>query len=314
VRGVLVRRNRRLSPDTMTTEGPDPNKPGAEPSRPYSPENIQGQPDIFERLKQRGIEYEQVMKIVQFGMPQNPFFFARQFGNGTIKEVLKHIESWKQFLKGEYLLTEDLKRKAAQWVEGTEGLVWATIRDINVQIGDWNLVWLSTPPGQVETPDGEHVDSGVRVVATNQKTNEQRTHELPGYRRSAPRPLSEQYQEIYAALGLSDELWLRAPGPFLISRRAAQGWPAYARLIPALYDFLLPHYRSPGHYSDKIDIEVGDRVLTRHARYPKELLDDMRVILKMHHPNVFEKTTINQLKAAIQRHVSRKPTQATGHR
>jgi len=269
---------------------------------------VQAQPDICTRLKQRGVEYEHVFHIVQFDVPQNPFFFARQFGNRTIKEVLKHIESWKRFLEHEYVLTEELKAKVTQWVRMTEDSLWTTIRDTNFQIGDWTLCWNSTPPGKVETPDGEHVGSGVRVTATNQTTGEQRKHELPGYRPRAPRPLSEQYQEIYKALGLFDELWLKAPGPFLISGRASQGCPVYARIIPRLYELLAPHYQARGHYSEKIDLQG---TVNRPARYPKELLRDMLEILRMHHPHVFEKTTVPQLKAAIQRHLSRKPAQGS---
>lgn len=270
------------------------------------PRKDQTTPDIFERLKRRGIEYERVMEIVQFEMPQNPFFFARQFGNRTIKEVLKHIESWKQFLKREYVLTEELKAKVTQWVQMTEDSVWATIRDTNFQIGVWTLCWYLTPPG--EAPDGERVVSGVRVTATNQTTRAQRTHELPGCRVGTRRAFGEEFQEIFKALGLFSQLWLGAPGPSLISGRGSQGWPVYARMIPRLYELLAPHYQARGHHSEKIDLQD---TVNRPARYPKELLEDMLEILKMHHSQVFERTTVQQLKAAIQRHLSRKPTQAT---
>ena len=281
---------------------------GALNSDSGQPMKAQSQPDIFEKLKQRGVEYEHVIHIVKFDVPQNPFFFARQFGNRTIKEVLNHIESWKHFLKQEYALTEELKAKVADWLQMTGDSVWATIRDTNFQIGDWTLCWYLTPPGKVETPDGEHVGSGVRVTATNQTTGEQRTHELPGYRLKTPRPLSEQYQEIYKALGLFDQLWLKAPGPLQISGRASQGWPVYARMIPRLYELLAPHYPARGHYSEKIDLQD---TVNRPARYPQALLRDMLEILRMHHPHVFENTTIPQLKAAIQRHLDRKSSQAS---
>jgi hypothetical protein len=79
-------------------------------------------------------------------------------------------------------------------------------------------------------------------------------------------------------------------------------------MIPRLYDLLTPHYQGRVHHSEKIDLQC---TVNRPARYPKELLEDMLEILKMHHPHVFEKTTSNQLKAAIQRHLDGKSSQAS---
>lgn len=267
----------------------------------------QSPPDIYTRLKQRGVEYEHVFHIVQFDVPQIPFFFARHFGNRTLKKVLKHIESWKQFLNKEFLLTEELKAELTRWVKKTEALVWDTIRDTNYQIDEWTLYWVSTPPR--EAPDGKHIMSGWMVTATNQKTSEQRKYELMGCGRGILRAYGQDYPATYRALGLFDQLWLKAPGPFLISGRASQGWPVYARMIPRLYELLAPHYQDErGRYSEKIDLEG---TVIRPARYPKGLLEDMLEILRMHHTGVFEKMTSNQLKAAIQRHLDGKSTQAS---
>ncbi len=76
-------------------------------------------PNIFERLRKRGIEYEQVRQVVQSEVPQFPFFFARQFGDRTFKDVLEYIHDWKDRhwkdrLKDDFLLTEDQKAKVAQ--------------------------------------------------------------------------------------------------------------------------------------------------------------------------------------------------------
>ena len=292
----------------MNNEKPKPNSPSPEAHAPTQPENAYMQPEFFERLKQRGIEYERVFHIMQVDVPQNLLFFARQFEKRTIEELLQHIESWKQFLKQDYVLTEELKAEVTRWVRMTEDFVWATIRDANFQIGDWTLYWFLTPPG--EAPDGERITSGVRVTATNQKNGEQRKHELPGYRRSARRALSDDCQELYKALGLFDQLWLGTAGPFLISRRAAQGWPVYSRMIGRLYDVLAPHYDSGSHYSEESDRACAGK-LERPARYSKDLLEDMLTILRMHHGTFFEKTTVKQLKARIQRLLSRKSTQRT---
>lgn len=145
----------------------------------------------------------------------------------------------------------------------------------------------------------------MRAVARNAKTGEVRAHEIDGRRCNDVAITGEVFTEIYKALGIFDQLWLGAIGSRLISQRSPQGWPVYSRIIPWLYDFMVPYYASPGRYSEKIDTQVDGKV-ERLARYPTELLSDMLTILKMHHPNVFGQTTRNQLKAAISRHLSRK--------
>lgn len=73
-------------------------------------------------------------------------------------------------------------------------------------------------------------------------------------------------------------------------------------IIPQLYEFLAPYYLIRGHHSEKRDASLEKR----KALFPKELLKDMLDILRMEHPHVFEQTTVNQLKASIQRHLARK--------
>ena len=73
-------------------------------------------------------------------------------------------------------------------------------------------------------------------------------------------------------------------------------------IIPQLYEFLAPHYTNRGHHSEGRDRAVE----RRKALFPKELLEDMLDILRMEHPHVFKQTTVNQLKASIQRYLARK--------
>ena len=73
-------------------------------------------------------------------------------------------------------------------------------------------------------------------------------------------------------------------------------------IIPQLYEFLAPHYPQRGNYSEKRNTPKDDV----KARFPKELLQDMLDILQMEHPHVFAQTTVDQLKANIQRHLERK--------
>lgn len=278
------------------------NEPGTAYQTTYT--DTQKQLAVFERLKQHGIDYQKVREAVEFDLPQNPFFFARQFGSRTIREVIRHIESWKLFLKREFLLTAEVKAKIEWDIKATEAFIWAAIRDANYEIGDWIVQWTFTEVGKVETPDGEHVGSGLRVTATNRTTGEKRAHEVPGSVPSAPRAVASEYTEIFKALGLFDELWLGSPRPFYISRRSRQGWPVFSRMIRRLYEVMAPHYKSRGYYSERTGGKDAFQS-ERRARYPKELLEDMLAVLRMHHPWVFSETTANHLKSAIQHHLER---------
>jgi hypothetical protein len=73
-------------------------------------------------------------------------------------------------------------------------------------------------------------------------------------------------------------------------------------IIPQLYEFLAPRYSSRAHHSEKRDTAA----VQRKALFPKELLEDMLDILRMEYPHIFGQTTLNQLKATIQRHLARK--------
>lgn len=266
-------------------------------------------PDIFERLKRHGVEYWEVKRVALANLPQFPFAFAKHFGNRTIRQVLKQIETWKQFNERDFLFEADLKDAITKRIHLHEDTVWACIRDANFRIREWVLEWNFTPPGRVETPDGLRVNSGMIVKATNQVTGAVHSHEIPGDVGTAPRRLSDMCKEAYQALDLFDDLWLGAPGPLLVSkRRRPQGWPLYMRwVIPPIYDLLAPRYLSPAHYSEERDRDGGP--VTRAALYSKELLSDMLEILKREHPQVFDGTTENDIKAAVQRHHSRKASQ-----
>ena len=71
--------------------------------------------------------------------------------------------------------------------------------------------------------------------------------------------------------------------------------------VQRLYEYLIPHYHKTGHHSEK-----RDTLSVRKALFPKELLEDMLLILRFEHPGTFEDTTISQLRADIQRYLERK--------
>lgn len=295
----------------MSTDPSGPkNETEAPHQNPYADTELHN--SVIARLEHHGIDYQDVRRIVDIGVPASLFYFATRFGRRTIKSVLDHIDGWKKHLTREYLLSEDEKATIERWILMHEGMVWKAVREINTQIGDWIVSAIFTPPGVVETIDGERVCSGETVNATNQTTHEVRTFEIRGERPAARRSLGDIYKEMYTALGVIDDLWLDAPYPlFMNDRKAPQGRPVYARIIPRLYDFMLPHYRSRAHHSLVLDAHVAGQT-KRSAAYPKELLEDMVDILRMHHPHVFGRTTLGQLKAHIQHYRERKaPLQGT---
>jgi hypothetical protein len=240
------------------------------------------------------------MQIVQFNQPGLPYHFALHFGKRTIRSFLNRIASWKQFLAGDFLLTPDQKAQATVWIKMVETYIWAVVRDANIEIGDWKLRWLAHPP---ETgPDGKAMTSAITVKAMNRGTKEIRLHEIPGKPVTAPIDFAAQMEEMYTALGLRDQLSLESPYEDFMNKRSAKGWPVYTRIIPPLYDYLLPHYQSPGHYSNGTDNDAGPTPL---AMYPKELLEDMLIILKTHHGYFLGDFTTADLKGHIQRHLER---------
>ncbi len=92
-----------------------------------------------------------------------------------------------------------------------------------------------------------------------------------------------------------------------VSRKLHRPWPIYTQVvIPRLYEFMLPYYRTRGHvWSEK----EGES--THDAYYPTELLLDMLEILQQQHPIAFGSKTAIQLKSMIQRHRERKSTPTT---
>ena len=93
----------------------------------------------------------------------------------------------------------------------------------------------------------------------------------------------------------------------LVSDRQPEGWPLFTHfIVPALYEHLLPFYGKPGHYS-----ENRDKVAPRKALFPNELLQVMRDILRLEHPDTFASATSGQLKAVIHRYLDRKRHKGT---
>jgi hypothetical protein len=262
-------------------------------------------PDIFERLANHGIlDYEGVKTIVSLQIPQAAYFFVQQFGQRTLADVLRQIERWKGFLKTDFLLPASERAEVIRRINQTQLLARnALIQANSPRIGDWEMRYGWIPTGQDESGNSVYIRPALGITARHRETGEIRRtsipHELADASDLEPSPIIRAFKE----LGLWEHAEKGSLRRYLVSSRKAQGWPMYTQLIiPQLYEFLAPHYPNRGHHSEKRDRAMEER----QALFPKDLLEDMLDILRMENPHVFGQTTINQLKASIQRHLARK--------
>jgi len=261
--------------------------------------------DIFDRLKDRGIrDYGSIKRIVSFQIPQSAFFFAVRFERRTLEEALRQIERWKKFLKTDFLLLPNQRAEVERWIVQTEMLVCNALVEANsARVGDWALQYDWMPTGTDEAGTPVYIRPGLRITARHGQTGEVREACIPSEALYPSGLQANPYQRAFEELGLWETLEKGSLRRYLISSRKPQGWPLYTRfVVPRLYEFLAPYYSKRGHYSEKRDTANNQR----KALFPKELLEDMLDILRMEHPHAFERTTVNQLKASIQRHLARK--------
>ena len=261
--------------------------------------------DVFDRLKDHGIpDYGSIKGIVSFQIPQSAFFFAVRFERRSLEEALRQIERWKKFLKTDFLLLPNQRAEVERWIVQTEMLVCNALVQANLpRVGDWELQYHWMPTGTEEAGTPVFIRPGLVITARHRQTGEVRKASIPSEALYTSRLGANPFQKAFEELGLWETLEKGSLRRYLISSRKPQGWPMYTRfIIPQLYEFLAPHYSKRGHYSEKRDTANNQR----KTLFPKELLADMLDILRMEHPHAFERTTVNQLKASIQRHLARK--------
>ena len=254
---------------------------------------------LFERLSRRGIEYAEIKKIVSFDLPHATLYFERHFGAHAANKVLQQIERWERLLKDDFILSAAQKGEIQKTLTGAEMFAWNALIEASFpKLGPWRLSQRFLPT--VRDPDPRFVNPDLRIVAVHERTDEKRTAVIPGGRDSAS-SWGSAWRAAFEELGLL-ELVLKHKAPKrLVSARRPQAWPVFTiAVIPRLYDFLAPFYRKRGHvWSEK------ENVLKRNAFFPNDLIDDMRDILRLEHPEIFAQTTRAQLKARIQSHLGR---------
>jgi len=115
----------------MDLQGPNPVKSAKD----------QAQPDIYQRLKNRGIGFEDIYRIVLSETPHDTLFIAQWFKGRKISQILKQADEWKALLKKDFMLSldRDLKSRVEQSILGTELLVWRAVLEANPRVGRWHV-------------------------------------------------------------------------------------------------------------------------------------------------------------------------------
>ncbi len=267
--------------------------------------------EVLDRLSAHGIkpaEYINIRRIVSFDIPHGLLLFAQRFGRRTITQVLAQIDRWKRFLENDTLFTDDEKDKVALLVQGIELVVCQAFLDLNLQhIGQWMITGVSVPTGQDARGQPEYFRPGLRLTAVRRESKETRTAVISGDELNDLAKRSGAWKRAFEDLGIWDLVAKGLAHQRTVRAGRPQGWPTFTQLvIPRLYEYLLPRYLKPGHYSEK-----RDKVVTGKALYPKELLEDMLLIIRFEHPGTFEDATTSQFKAVVQRHVERKRARST---
>jgi hypothetical protein len=234
--------------------------------------------------------------------------FAQQFGRRTISQVLDQIDKTRQLLEEDFLFCADERSEVANFVSRAELLTWQALLESNwPRIGPWSLSSLVLPTGWDSNQQPVYCRPALKLTAIHVETKETREADIPAKEWNDPASWPSAWRRAFEELGI----WgLVAKG--VVHRRViragrSQGWPVFTQLvIPRLYEYLLPHYAKPGHYSQR-----RDSLASRKALFPRELLEDMLLILRFEHPGIFKDTMTSQLKADIQHHLERKQTRST---
>jgi len=261
--------------------------------------------DLFESLSAKGIgvdEYTKIKALLNSSLPQSQVLFLQRFGPRTISSVLREIELWKQSLANHSLFADEERESIAKMLYGAEYCAWSALLALNLpNVGPWTVACVFLPTGKDSTNSSTYLRPGLEIRAVECKTHEERKTLIPGVELNDPALFGSAWKKAFEQLGISDLLRKDRVHKGSISARSSQGWPVFTQhLVPALYEYMHPHYCKPGHHFTN-----RDEVQQRRAVFPKELLEDMLRVLRLELPNVFGRTTTAHLKAVIQRHLDR---------
>ena len=267
---------------------------------------LDGNPEeLFAQLVRRGIgrdEYTEIKQIIEFNIPPALVFFYRTFGSRTIASVLSQVKLWKTFLEEQFLVSGNERNRIERLICFDERLAWDALLALNLpQIGPWTVSTSFLPTGTASDEQPQYLKPNMEVKAIHRDTRKERIAVIPGGEFHDPTRKATAWKKAFETLKLSE---LLDRGPIykgLASRRPQRAWPVFTqRIIPALYEFMYPHYRKQGHHSEK-----RDELEVRPALFPKELLEHMLAVLRLENPDIFDSATTEQFKAVIQRHLDR---------
>lgn len=258
--------------------------------------------ELLGRLAARGFDpanYWKIQRIVERPFPQGRYWFFRQFGKCTIQQVLRAIDRERTLFARDCILSAEARAECEKSIAIAEMFTWQAIRELNARVGPWiihtGLVRIETFKGA----DLQHGHTNLKIIAVHDETSEQRIAII----QQTDLKLSSQgkaWKRAYQELGIWELLYLGRVYKGVLSERGPQGWPIFTQeIIPSLYKFLLPYYKVRGHYSQK-----RDRFKAGRARFPKQMFEDMLLILRIEQPGFFDRTTSNQLAAVIQRYLA----------
>jgi hypothetical protein len=255
-------------------------------------------------------DWFKIKKMVSWPYPQARVIFMQRFGRRRpIASVLTEIDRWKYFLGKESLLTTEDKRSVEQLVRDAELLAWQALLEMNLpKIGPWTIcqTLLRTEKDEKGRPRYGHPR---KVTAVHETTGERREALIPAEECNDPRRYPDGgWRHAFETLGIWElvETGLVHKG-VLTERPEPKSSPVFTqRIIPALYESLLPLYAKQGHH-----FTTRDSTEDRQALFPNELLQIVLDILRLEYPDIFAHATTASLKGAIQRHIDRKASPST---
>lgn len=262
--------------------------------------------ELFDRLSAHGIdptEYFKIKRLVTLDFPQARFRFFKYFGGHTIDQVLRQIDQERMLLAKDFILPLEERIQFEKSISIAEMLAWDAILEMNSgKVGPWIMRGMPNPTETDEYGQAQYLYPSWKIVAVHTESGEIRQKVIPREELKDFSKRAKTWKRAYEQLGIWDLVYRGAVHKGVLSAREPQGWAVFTKaIIPRLYDYLLPHYEKRGHYSQQRDsLQAGK------AQFPKELFEDMLLILRFEHPDFFVHASARQLKAVVQRYLKNK--------
>jgi hypothetical protein len=262
--------------------------------------------EIFERLTAHGFpleDYVKIKQLVSWSFPQARFRFYREFRGRTINQVLRQIDKDRKFLAKDFILPAEEKLRFEKSFSIAEMLAWQAILEINCyQVGHWRIETVQLPTAWDEDGQPQYRNPNLKIIAVHIESEEERQAIIPGQELADFGKRAQAWKHAYQQLGIWDLVYLDSVNKGVLSARRPHAWAVFTKyIIPRLYEYLLPYYEKPGHYSRNRDTFKAGK-----AQYPNELFEDMLLILHLELPEFFSDASACQIKAAIQKYLEKR--------